>query len=180
MMLTSEVIMSLDISGSRHMSHVTRVVLSPLPYSWLLATTQIMDSGLREFLIYWLQAKQRVTAVFSNQQEDLWCLPSAALCQPSPGQPSLCCSSSKDIFDFPSDPPCVTCCWKTDEFCWFRFSHFLPLLMFQIKIFLSYQHLLGGMLRAGRSLQSRLFSRRPESTCCLSCTSRIQMTRHNF
>ena len=29
-----------------------------------------------EFLIYWLQAKQRVTAVFSNQRKDLWCLQS--------------------------------------------------------------------------------------------------------
>ena len=87
----------LGVFGSCHLSSC-----QPLPYPWLLPATQIMDSGQRQFLIYWLQAKQRVTAVFSNQQKDLWCLPSAALCQRHLASPGFVAPPQKIFLIFPA------------------------------------------------------------------------------
>ena len=105
-----------EVFGSYGSCHLSACQL--LPYPWLLPA-QIMDSGQWQFLIYWLQAKQRVTAVFSNQQKDLWCLPSAALCQRHLASPGFVAPPQR-IFWFSqrpeADPPCGTCCGETDSF----------------------------------------------------------------
>ena len=98
-----------EVFGSCHPSWC-----QPLPYPWLLAATQIMDSGQWQFLIYWLQAKQRVTAVFSNQQQDLWCLPSAALCQRHLASPGFVAPPQRIFLIFPATwgwPPVWNLLW---------------------------------------------------------------------